>query len=221
MYFSKSFIAAATVFLGLAVQAHAHAGVQPALGVNGAFARSNVQRPSTAKPCGNVDVAKNIDKSTAIPVNADGTFTATVTNFNGGTDGSRQVSAKVDTSGTGKFAAATVTRNGDKSPKNVGSQQIAVQLPKGIQCSGGAAKNRCVVSFTTAGGFGNCVVVQTANAPTAAKTPAQGKKARDIDAVGTRAARALRAAEREEEEAFEDVEDVEVGEDEDDEEDEE
>ena len=63
MYFSKSYIAAATVFLGLGVQAHAHAGVQPALGVNGAFARSNVQRPSTAKPCGNVDVAKNIDKS--------------------------------------------------------------------------------------------------------------------------------------------------------------
>ena len=52
-----------------------------------------------------------------------------------------------------------------------------MQLPAGTTCTGGASKNLCLVSFTTAGGFGNCVVVQQpkANAATAtngAKKPA-------------------------------------------------
>ena len=42
----------------------------------------------------------------------------------------------------------------------MGSQQVTVQLPAGTTCAGGATKNLCLVSFTTAGGFGNCVVVQ-------------------------------------------------------------
>ncbi|KAJ8454587.1 hypothetical protein ONZ51_g12944 [Trametes cubensis] len=41
-----------------------------------------------------------------------------------------------------------------------GSQQLVIQLPSGTKCSGGASKDKCLASFTTAGGFGNCVVVQ-------------------------------------------------------------
>ncbi|KAI0763468.1 Alpha/Beta hydrolase protein [Trametes elegans] len=160
--FSKSIIAAAAVFLGLSLQVHAHAGVTPALGVAGTFARSDVQRPSNAKPCGNIDVASNLDSSTAITAAADGSFTAMVTNFNGGVDGSRQVTVKVDSTGTGEsFVAATVSQNGDKSPKSTGSQKVTAQLPQGLTCKGGASGNKCLVSFTTAGGFGNCAVVQT------------------------------------------------------------
>ncbi|KAI0630884.1 hypothetical protein C8Q77DRAFT_233104 [Trametes polyzona] len=179
MYFSKSIIAAFAVFLGLTAQAHAHAGVQPALGVSGALTRADVQRPSSATPCGDVDVTRNIDKSAAVTVKADNTFTVTVTNFNPGTDGSRQVSAMVDFSGTGeKFVAATVVQNGDKAPKNVGSQEVIVQLPEGSRCTGGTSGDLCLVAFTTTSGFGNCVVVQTpATAastvePSATSTPA-------------------------------------------------
>lgn len=82
MFFSKSFVAAAAVLLGLTLQAHAHAGVTPALGVKANFARGNVQRPSAAKPCGNINVAQTLDASTPITANADGTFVATITNFN-------------------------------------------------------------------------------------------------------------------------------------------
>ncbi|KAL1948978.1 hypothetical protein VTO73DRAFT_10784 [Trametes versicolor] len=218
MFFSKSFIAAATVLLGLTLQAHAHAGVTPALGVKANFARANVQRPSTAKPCGSINVAQNLDASTPIVAKADGTFVATITNFNAGTDGSRQVTAKVDGTGVGKtFTAATVTKNGDKSPTNVGSQQLTVALPKGMTCTGGATKNKCLVSFTTAGGFGNCAVVQTAatgaKAATAAATTGKKAKAaaRDVNAVGTRAARHVRIAEQADEaEDVEDEEEVDV-----------
>ncbi|OJT07550.1 hypothetical protein TRAPUB_1573 [Trametes pubescens] len=228
MFFSKSFIAAATVLLGFTLQVHAHAGVTPALGVTATFARANVQRPSIAKPCGKINVAQTLDTSTPITANADGTFVATITNFNAGIDGSRQVTAKVDGTGVGKtFTAATVTQNGDKSPTNVGSQQLTVALPEGMTCTGGATKNKCLVSFKTAGGFGNCAVVQTAAAAGAnTAAAATGKKAkataRDVNAVGqrltvfddvqgSRAARHLRLAEQAgEAEDVEDEEEVDV-----------
>lgn len=60
-------------------------------------------------------------------------------------------------------------------------------LPKGLTCTGGATKNKCLVSFTTAGGFGNCAVVQTAAGAKQAVPAAAGKKgktaARDVRAV--------------------------------------
>ena len=39
---------------------------------------------------------------------------------------------------------------------------LTVQLPAGTTCTGGASGSKCLVAFVTAGGFGNCVVVQTA-----------------------------------------------------------
>ena len=47
-----------------------------------------------------------------------------------------------------------------QNPTNVGSEQLTIALP--AACSGGATKNKCLVSLETAGGFGNCVVVQSA-----------------------------------------------------------
>ena len=113
-FFSKSFTATAVLALSLALEASAHALVTPALGVQGAGARANVQRPSTASPCGNVNIAATLGTSTAVAATGD-TFSATITNFNAGVDGSRQVTAKVDATGTGKsFVNAVVTTNGDK-----------------------------------------------------------------------------------------------------------
>ncbi|CDO70973.1 hypothetical protein BN946_scf184830.g5 [Trametes cinnabarina] len=199
--FSKSVIALASVILSISLQAHAHAGVTPALGVAGTFARSDVQRPSTAKPCGNTNIAQTIDSSTAITAAANGTFAATITNFNAGVDGSRQVTAQIDPTGTGKsFTAATVLQNGDKNPTDVGSQQLVVQLPAGTACSGGATGDKCLVSFVTAGGFGNCVVVQSATAGAAAGngaaagTAAAGTAAAGTAASGTAAAGTTSAA---------------------------
>lgn len=64
-------------------QVHAHAGVSPALGVSGDLTRSDVQRPSSSSPCGNIDISKNLDSSTAVKAETNGSFQATVTNFNG------------------------------------------------------------------------------------------------------------------------------------------
>ncbi|KAI0077357.1 hypothetical protein K474DRAFT_1674898 [Panus rudis PR-1116 ss-1] len=218
--FSKFFISAALV-LGLTLQVSAHAIITPALGVTGQAARSDVTRPSKANPCGGgVNVASVVGQSTPVSLNADGTFAVNVTNFNGGKDGSRQVTVKVDTTGTGKSfnTAATVTQNGDAAPSNVGSQEVTVQMPAGTTCDG----TGCLAAFTTAGGFGNCVLVQSGaagaagnsttganNAATGAAAAAattgngrgRGRKAKnaqradiDIRAVGTRAARAYRRA---------------------------
>ncbi|KAI0628213.1 hypothetical protein C8Q77DRAFT_479535 [Trametes polyzona] len=161
MLFTKTTLATAALCLGLSLQVSAHAVISPALGLQGKPVRNDAQRPKKGKECGNTDIAKTFDSSTAVPVAANGTFPATITNFNGGVDGSRQVTALVDASGTGKsFVPATVLQNGDRDPKGTGSQPLVVQLPAGTTCTGGASKNKCLVSFTTAGNFGNCVVVQ-------------------------------------------------------------
>ncbi|KAI0351877.1 hypothetical protein OH77DRAFT_1410258 [Trametes cingulata] len=167
--FSKSLIATAALCLSLSLQVHAHAAIFPALGVKGTPARSDVQRPSKSSECGKINIAQNIDSSQAIQAAANGSFSASIINFNGGVDGSRQVTALVDPTGTGKsFVSADVLQNGDKNPASTGTQQLVVQLPAGAACSGGASKNKCLVSFTTAGGFGNCVVVQQGAAGAAA-----------------------------------------------------
>lgn len=76
-----------------------------------------------------------------------------------------------------------------QSPTTVGSAQVAVSLPAGTKCTGGTAGNLCLVSFTTAGGFGNCVAVaQGAAAGTAAAgTAATGAAATGTTAAGTAA----------------------------------
>lgn len=79
--FSKLYLVLALA-LGAALQVHGHALITPALGVTGAGARSDVQRPSKAAECGNVNVANTINTSTPVVANADGSFTATITNFN-------------------------------------------------------------------------------------------------------------------------------------------
>lgn len=180
--FSKT-LTALTFVVALTLQVNAHAGITPALGVSGTFARGNVQRPSTASPCGNINIAQNIDTSTPVAAAANGQFTVTVTNFNAGADGSRQVSATVDATGTGKsFAGAvTISKNGDPAPTSTGSDQVVASLPAGTTCSGGTAGNLCLVSFKTSAGFGDCVVVQQGAAAggagnaTAATQPAATK----------------------------------------------
>jgi len=182
--FSK--IWSSVVVVAFALNVHAHAGVSPALGVSGTFARSDVQRPSAAKPCGTEDVATALATSTPVVAAADGTFTATATNFNAGTDGSRQFAATVDSTATGKnFVAAVVTTNGDASPTNVGSQPIVASIPAGTTCTGGAGKNLCLFSFKSLGGFGNCVAVQQGASTAAAATTATGANSTDAAATGT------------------------------------
>lgn len=79
---SKSFIA--SIFLIASISSvDAHAGVNPALGVKGQLTRNDVQRPSANSPCGNVNIPQNLDTSTAIQADASGSFSPTITDFNG------------------------------------------------------------------------------------------------------------------------------------------
>jgi len=157
---SKSFIAYAFLFC-FTTSVNAHAIVNEALGVTGNATRNDVQRPSAANPCGNVNIAQSLDTSTPVPANANGSFSPTITDFNGGADGSREIkTVQVDASGTGKnFVAANMVVNGDPNPSTVGTQSLTVQLPPNTKCAGGTSKNLCLASFTTTAGFGNCVVV--------------------------------------------------------------
>ncbi|KAJ7155833.1 hypothetical protein C8R46DRAFT_1116564 [Mycena filopes] len=199
---SSVFTAITVVVLALSLRASAHAMPSPALGVKGLPARSDVQRPSTKSPCGSVNIASSLDTSTAVPVEADGTTVMlNVTNFNAGGDGSRSVSVLVDPTGTGKnFVAAKVTKNGDAAPKSTGTQQVTLTLPAGTVCSGGKAKNLCLLSVKSTADFGGCTVVSqlsatgsgsgTGAAAATSKTPCKSSKRRR--AFGTRAPRALR-----------------------------
>jgi hypothetical protein len=68
---------------------------------------------------------------------------------------------QVDAAGTGaKFVAGKVTTNGQLAPTDQATEKVTASLPAGTKCTGGASGNLCLASFTTAGGFGNCVVVQ-------------------------------------------------------------
>ena len=79
--FSKSFIAP-IILLALTSSVNAHAAVSPALAVNGAPVRNDVQRPSSAEPCGNVNIAQNLDSSTPVQALANGTFSPSIADFN-------------------------------------------------------------------------------------------------------------------------------------------
>jgi len=172
MFFAKTLL----VLAAISSSALGHALVAPVLGVAGTAGRGSVQRPSNAKPCGNTALTA-IDTSIAVPLNGN-SFTVTATNFNGGRDGSTQFTAQVDSTGKGSaFKAATVTKNGVAAPANVGNAQITVQMPAGTTCTGGKAGNRCLVSFKSAGGFGNCVVVSSGAAKAGAATAKVATKA--------------------------------------------
>jgi len=192
--FSKIFTSAVLI-MGLLAQVNAHAAVAPALGVAGTPVRNDVKRPNTANPCGaGVNVATALDSSTAVAAGAGGAINLSAINFNGGADGSRKVTAKVDATGTGKsFVAMTVSKNGDAAPATNAAQAIVANLPAGTKCTGGATKNKCLVQLVTSAGFGNCVAVSqgAAAAGAGAGAAAGGKKAKR--AVGTRAARAMLA----------------------------
>ncbi|KAJ7600801.1 hypothetical protein C8J56DRAFT_724160, partial [Mycena floridula] len=155
--FSKA-LSSMVLVLAVVSQVSAHAAIAPALGVKGAPVRNDVQRPSTAAPCGKINVASTIDTSTPVVADASGNFAVTVTDFNAGADGSTSVSATVDPTGAGTFSGkVTIVKNGVAAPKAVESDAVTATLPAGTKCTGGAAGNLCVVSFKTTAGFGNCV----------------------------------------------------------------
>ncbi|KAF8600611.1 hypothetical protein BDV93DRAFT_525334 [Ceratobasidium sp. AG-I] len=190
MFFSKSLL----VVAALAAQVLGHAMVEPALGIKGTPVRANTQRPSTAKPCGNAALS-GIDSSTPIAMTGT-TFTAKSTNFNKAKDGSMLFTAQVDATGAGKaFKAATITKNGPAAPKTVGeTAQLSVSLPAGTKCTGGASKDLCLVSFKSASGFGNCVVVKQAGAGAAStKKTTRSRHAREFVAPAAERTYAKRA----------------------------
>ena len=79
---SKSFIVS-TFLLCFTTLVDAHALINPALGVQGQGARNDVQNPSDAHPCGNVNIAQTFDNSQTASVNANGSISTTITDFNG------------------------------------------------------------------------------------------------------------------------------------------
>ncbi|EJC99808.1 uncharacterized protein FOMMEDRAFT_127988 [Fomitiporia mediterranea MF3/22] len=165
MMFAKSFktLPLFAFVLSMSFNVHGHAIVTPALGVSGTPVRSDVTRPSSNAPCGQgVNVANAIAGSTAVKANGNA-FTVTVTNFNGGKDGSTQITdTSIDPSGTGDSftgGSVTITKNGVAAPASTGSVQVSGTLPSGTKCTGGTDGASCLVSFTTAGKFGNCVLV--------------------------------------------------------------
>ncbi|KAJ7224930.1 hypothetical protein B0H12DRAFT_1077936 [Mycena haematopus] len=200
----------------LVAHASAHAIPSPALGVTGVPVRNDVQRPSTAQPCGSVPIAANLNNSTAVPVEADGMTVmlndVCLHDLYSGADGSRSVSVLVDPTATGKnFTKATVTKNGNANPTSDGTDQIKLTLPAGTKCTGGTDGNLCLLSVKTTAGFGACSVVQQlttssssgsstdgsssssgASATGTGKVPCTKSPKRRAAAQGTRAPRALR-----------------------------
>ncbi|KAL5499027.1 hypothetical protein ACEPAH_1545 [Sanghuangporus vaninii] len=155
------------VALSLPYQALGHAVITPAIGITSTPVRANAVRVSSTVPCGNgVDIASAIPGSAAAQA-AGNAFNVTITNFNGGVDGSTEiVSTLIDPSGTGASftgGSATITTNGVEAPATTGSVPIAGTLPDGLVCTGGNDGASCLVSFATAGGFGNCVLISQAD----------------------------------------------------------
>lgn len=79
---SKSFIAY-TFLLCFTTSVNAHAFIDPGLGVKGQGSRNDVQNPTDAKPCGNVNIAQTLDTSTALQLSSNGSISPSITDFNG------------------------------------------------------------------------------------------------------------------------------------------
>lgn len=79
--FSKTFLLSAVAVLFMSAQVNAHAAITPMLGVKGTPARSDVQKPTTAKPCGNADLSKAAS-STPVTAAADGSVSMNIQDFN-------------------------------------------------------------------------------------------------------------------------------------------
>ncbi|KAF8504836.1 hypothetical protein F5888DRAFT_1658984 [Russula emetica] len=157
---SKS--SAASIFLlALTSSVNAQCVVTPPLGGSGKPTAGDVQQPFSVTPCGSIPIAQNIDSSEAVKADTSGKFIVSIINFGTGPDGSRHIkTVSVDQTGTGdNFAEAQMVANGDEDPTSDGTQQLTVQLPNGTKCDGGSGKDRCLVSFATDAGYGNCVVV--------------------------------------------------------------
>jgi len=182
---SSTLFASACLVAALTAQVSAHTLIMPAIGVKGQGARTDVRRPAFKNECGGANPSL-ISSSTIVPARADGTFDVKVTNFNGGRDGSLHVDMQVDASGTGQgpFVPGSVPKNGELDPTAAKTIDVTAQLPPGTVCRGGAGKNVCLVTFTAAGGFGNCVAVSKA----ATK--------RELSAWGSRAARFYRVVDK-------------------------
>ncbi|KAJ6606937.1 hypothetical protein B0H10DRAFT_1956733 [Mycena sp. CBHHK59/15] len=80
MFFS--ILTSASLVLALALQAHVHVMPSPALCVKGLPACNDVQRLSTNVLCSNMNIAQNLDTSTTVPAEADGTVMLNITNYN-------------------------------------------------------------------------------------------------------------------------------------------
>jgi len=176
--FSK-ILASSVLVLALCHQVTSHALVTPPLGVKGTPVRADVQRPSSANPCGAAvtDISTAIDSAMPVVVNANGSFHVTGTSFNGGTDGSLKFKGQVDSSGNGThFVSMPITMNGNNSPPGAESTMLVASLPPGTKCTGGKAGNLCLAQFISGAGFGNCVVLSqgTADAGTPASTMDSG-----------------------------------------------
>lgn len=147
MWSSKLVVAAATLSsLFLSVSGHAIiAADQGTLdGLRrGDVTRGNLQRCSNFAGAGTATIQN-------------GAVNLVAKNFNGGRDGSTQFQAALSTTGrNGDFQEVDVTTNGVAAPNGNIESPITVAIPAGTDCSGG----NCVLTFRSAGGFGNCVDV--------------------------------------------------------------
>ena len=77
--FSKSLIT--FIILTWMSCVNAEAIIAPALGVKGTPTVDDVQKPSSCSPCGNIDIAKNLDNSTVAKASTQGEIPVDVTSF--------------------------------------------------------------------------------------------------------------------------------------------
>jgi len=184
---SKSLFVSAVV-LALGLQVNAEAGFLPALGVSihAAFTINDVQRPTSELPCGSVDPTDQaVNTSTPVMI-ASSTSNITIIGASLGVANTSLLVSSWAVNGGDGFTEADVSKiiqNGN--PNSVFfpnfSQFLVLRLPDNTVCNIDGCF--CVLSLSTATGFGNCIVVQVGpRPPFSIKT--------DTRAVGTRAVRA-------------------------------
>ncbi|EJD55594.1 hypothetical protein AURDEDRAFT_109865 [Auricularia subglabra TFB-10046 SS5] len=147
MWSSKLVLAAATLS-SLLLSVSGHAIIAADQGTLDGLRRGDVTR-------GNLQRCSNFAGAGTATIQ-NGAVNLVAKNFNGGRDGSTQFTAALSTTGrNGNFQEVDVTANGVAAPNGNIESPITVAIPAGTDCSGGS----CVLTFRSAGGFGNCVDV--------------------------------------------------------------
>jgi len=144
-------------------------GITPALGVNGTLTAADLPQIAEFSPCGSPLVSnEKLDSSTPAAEFVTGATSVNVEAIALANNAGLQFLVSLDPTGvSNNLTQITVTNQGQLSNNAGTTQELTLQLPAGLQCTGGTARNLCLIQAISNLDSGNCAVLKQVPSGTA------------------------------------------------------